>query len=225
MVFNRKFGGVILLSAMLVVSLAACSGKNATPTLSPEMVYTQAAQTVAAGLTQTAVLMPTATSTPTLPPTNTPSPTRALSATVAGSTTPVTLVSPTKSTGPDKAVWVAQTPGDGTVFTPGEDFTLVWTVKNTGTSTWNTGYQLRFFLGDPSLRFAASDIKLPKEVKPNESVDLSLWMEAPHNPGDYTTIWVLTNDQGGNFYTLTLTLKVAGPASVEVPSATPTATP
>lgn len=223
MVLNRKIGRVVLLSTMLVISLAACSGKNATPTLSPEMVYTQAAQTVAAGLTQTAVLMPTSTSTPTVPPTNTPSPTLSVSATSTGGiSTPVTLVPPTKSAGPDKATWIAQNPGDGTVFTPGEDFTLVWTVKNIGTSTWTTDYQLRFFLANPSLRFTASDIKLPKEVKPNETIDLSLWMEAPHEPGDYTTIWMLTNDQGVNFYTLTLTLKVAGTAPVEVPSATST---
>lgn len=221
--FNRKFGGAALFSVMLVISLAACSGK-ATPTTSPEMVYTQAAQTVAAGLTQTAVLMPTSTSTPTPQPSNTPTPTLAVSATSVGATqtTPVTLVSPTKSSGPDKAVWVAQTPGDGTVFTPGEDFTLVWTVKNVGTTTWTTDYQLRFYLGDPSLRFTASDIKLPKEVKPNETIDLSLWMEAPHNAGDYTTIWVLSNNEGANFYPLTFTLKVAGTQPVEVPSATST---
>jgi len=224
MVKKRRIGGSILAAAILVTSLAACGG-NATPTLSPEMVYTQAAQTVAAGLTQTAVLMPTATSTPTLQPTNTPGPTNTPTITLAVTTSVATIgTGGTKPTVPDKAEWIGQTPGDGTTFTPGEDFTLTWTVKNTGTTTWTTGYQLRFYLGDSTLRFAASDIKLPKEVKPNESVDLSLKMEAPHNSGDYTTIWVLTTPEGANFYPLTFNLKVSG--SQQVPStATVTSTP
>lgn len=224
MLLNRKIRGGILLTVLLLLTLAACSNPNATPTISPEMVYTQAAQTVAAGLTQTAVLVPTATSTSTPPPTNTPAPTQAVTATSADATTPVTLASPTRSTGPDKAEWVAQSPGDGTVFAAGEDFTLVWTVKNTGSTTWTTDYQLRFYLGDASLRFKASDIKLPKEVKPNDTVDLSLWMEAPFNAGDYTTIWVLSTNEGVNFYPLTFTLKVSGTQGTNVPSATPTTT-
>jgi len=223
MVVTRKIRGGILLSVLLLLTLAACSNANATPTTSPEMVYTQAAQTVAAGLTQTAVLLPTATSTPTLPPTNTPPPTQAVTVASTIGTTPVTLASPTKSVGPDKAEWVAQSPGDGTVFTPGEDFTLTWTVKNTGSTTWTTDYQLRFYLGNSALRFTASDIKFPKEVKPNDTIDLSLRMEAPHNGGDYTTIWVLSTNEGVNFYPLTFTLKVTGTQGTSVPSATPTA--
>lgn len=221
MVLHKKIRRGILFSFLMLATLAACSNANATPTTSPEMVYTQAAETVAAGLTQTAAFLPTATSTPTVRPTNTPKPTLAASPTSDPFTTPVTISTATKSVGPDRAEWVGQSPGDGTVFAAGEDFTLVWSVKNTGTSTWTTEYQLRFYLGDPSLRFEASDIKLPKEVKPNETIDLSLWMEAPHESGDYTTIWVLSSNEGVNFYPLTFTLKVAGTQATSVPSATP----
>ena len=222
MAYKQKYRGVIMLSILLLATLAACSSANATPTLSPEMVYTQAAQTVAAGLTQTAILLPTATSTPTLVPTNTSTPTLAVTATSATAAATATLSGPTRSTSPDKAEWVAQDPGDGTIFLPGDDFTLTWTVKNSGTTTWTTDYQLRFYLADATLRFNASDIKFPKEVKPNETLDLSLRMEAPHKPGDYTTIWVLSNNEGANFYTLTLNIKVADTSGTTVPSATPT---
>ena len=225
MLGNRKFFGGILMAVMLLATLAACS--KATPTTSPEMVYTQAAQTVAAGLTQTAVLMPTATSTPTLQPTNTQAPTLAATSTLSVSVTPLVQKTPTRSTGPDKAEWVAQNPGDGTILNTSQDFTLIWTVKNTGTTTWTTDYQLRYYLVDQSLRMGAGDLKLPKEVKPNETIDLTLSMKAPANSGEFTTIWVLTNKEGVNFYPLTFSFKVAGAGATATtaPTAGATATP
>ena len=220
MLENRKLVGGILLAFLLLTTLAACSKADATPTNSPEMVYTQAAQTVAAGLTQTAVLMPTATSTPTLQPSNTPAPTQAATATLSGSVTPLVQKSATSATGPDKAEWVAQNPGDGTILTAGQDFTLIWTVKNTGTTTWTTDYQLRYYLVEQSLRMGAGDLKLSKEVKPNESIDLSLAMKAPANSGEYTTIWVMTNKEGVNFYPLTFGFKVAAAGATATATAT-----
>lgn len=222
---NRKFAGGMLLALVLVLTLAACSSANTTPTTSPEMVYTQAAQTVSAGLTQTAILLPSSTSTPTLAPTNTPAPTQAATATSGVSVTPLVQKSPTRSTGPDKAEWVAQNPGDGTILSPGQDFTLTWTVKNIGTTTWTTDYQLRYYLVDQSLRMGAIDIKLPKEVKPNESVDLTLTMKAISSTGDFTTIWVLTNKEGANFYPLTFNFKVGGAGATATTAPTAAATP
>lgn len=213
---NRKIYGGLILAAGMMVSLAACSKANATPTTSPEMVYTQAAETVAAGLTQTAVLLPTATPTPTLAPTNTPQPTQAATATLSVSVTPLVQNSPTKASSPDKAEWVSQNPGDGTILNPDQDFTLTWTIKNIGTTTWNTDYMLRFYLGDQSLRMGAVDLKFSKVVKPGESIDFSLAMKAPSKTGDYTTIWVMTNKEGSNFYPLTFSFKVGA-----VPTATP----
>ncbi|MHB0987293.1 MAG: NBR1-Ig-like domain-containing protein [Bellilinea sp.] len=223
MLGNRKLVGVTLLAVLLLTTLAACSKADATPTNSPEMVYTQAAQTVAAGLTQTAVLMPTATSTPTLQPSNTPAPTQAATATLSVSVTPLVQKSATSATGPDKAEWVAQNPGDDTILTAGQDFTLVWTVRNTGTTTWTTDYQLRYYLVEQSLRMGAGDLKLSKEVKPNESIDLSLAMKAPANSGEYTTIWVLTNKEGVNFYPLTFRFKVGAAGATATATVAPTA--
>ncbi len=217
---KKNIAGAILVITILSIGLSACQPAAKTPTIDPVMVYTQAAQTVQAGLTQTAALLPTST------PTETPQPTATLEPTVAA--TPTSAVSPTNTLAPtaarpvvaDKAEWIGQNPADGTTMLPGQDFNLTWTVKNTGTTTWTKDYQVRFYLSDQALRFLASDIKFPKEVKPGESVDLTLpTMEAPKKSGEYTTIWVLSTDQGVNFYQVTLTIKVAGSND---PTVTPT---
>ncbi|MEW6503113.1 MAG: NBR1-Ig-like domain-containing protein [Chloroflexota bacterium] len=209
---------VLLLGLLL---LSACSRSEAAPTTDPALIFTQAAETVAAGLTQTAASLPTATPTLTLPPTNTPEPTQAVSPTSAVSPTPTLPPTATRPSVADRADFVTQSPLDGTVMYPEQPFTLTWTVKNSGTTTWTTAYQVRYFLSDPALRFGASDIRFPKEVKPNENVDLVLSMKAPAKAGDYRTIWVLTNADGQNFFTLTLDIKVSGSA----PSPTQTAAP
>ncbi len=225
MLKNNRFNAAGVLIALVLV-ISACSRAETTPTPRPDELYTQAAQTVQAGLTQTAALLPTSTATPTQAPTNTVTPTLAASATSAVS--PTNPVAPTSArpTVADKASWVSQNPVDGTVLAPGQEFAMTWTVKNVGTTTWNTNYQLRYYLADATLRFGASDIKFPKEVKPGESIDLSVSMKAPSAAGDYTTIWVLTNDQGANFYTITLSIKVSGSAATTTltPTVGPTAT-
>ncbi|MDZ4158238.1 MAG: hypothetical protein U1B80_00470, partial [Anaerolineaceae bacterium] len=65
---NRNISWVLCL--VCLVSLTACgSPAPIEPTLDPNAIYTQAAQTVAAQLTQTALVAPTATSTPEPTPT------------------------------------------------------------------------------------------------------------------------------------------------------------
>ncbi len=204
-----------------LVLLSACSRSEATPTTDPVLIFTQVAETVAAGLTQTAASLPTATPTVTLPPTNTPEPTQAVSPTSAETPTATIPPTATRPSLADRADFVTQSPLDGTVMYPEQPFTLTWTVKNIGTTTWTTAYQVRFFLGDATLRFGASDIRFPKEVKPNENVDLVLNMKAPNKAGDYRTIWVLTNADGQNFYTLTLDIKVSGSAPTPTLTAAP----
>jgi hypothetical protein len=219
MLKNTRFAASGLLIA-LMLAVTACSRAETTPTPRPEELYTQAAQTVQAGLTETAALLPTVTPTQTPSPTSTVTPTLPATATSAVSpTNPIAPTNPRPSVA-DKAEWVAQNPADGTVMAPGQEFTMTWTIKNTGTTTWNTSYQLRYYLADATLRFGASDIKFPKEVKPVENVDLSVKMKAPSAAGDYMTIWVLTNDQGANFYTITLSIKVSGAAATTTQTAT-----
>jgi hypothetical protein len=115
----------------------------------------------------------------------------------------------------DKAQYLSQTPTDGSQVLMNSKIKMTWTVKNIGKTTWKTSYLLRYFAGNPM--GGPASVNLPKEVKPDEQVDISVDMLAPASPGEANTIWVLTNDQGANFQPLTLTVIV-----VSAPSATPT---
>ncbi len=80
---------------------------------------------------------------------------------------------------------------DGTVFAPGEPFTKVWRIINRGNCTWTEDYRLVWFSGT---QLAALDGQtLPREVKPGESVDISLEMKAPDKEGSYQGNWKLAN--------------------------------
>ncbi len=219
----RKISGVILLVIIASLAMTACSGAKATPTKDPQTIYTEAAVTVAAGLTQTALTQPTATATETLPPTSTMAPTSPEIPTMAATTPP--LVQPTATqaaaTSNDRAEWVSNSPTDGTTMYPGQKFTLKWVVKNIGTTTWSTSYQMRCYLGTTEGCFSGSNFSFPKEVAPNDTVELSVSMTAPSSGGDYVTDWVMTNTNGVNFYPLTLQITVSGSA----PTATKTPSP
>src|SRR5438874_2470055 len=49
--------------------------------------------------------------------------------------------------GADSASYVGQTIADGTAEPAGQNFTKTWTIKNSGTTTWNSGYSLQYVSG------------------------------------------------------------------------------
>lgn len=230
--------GTILLLATAFL-LAACGAKNApaAPTADANAVYTQAAATVAAGLTQAAEKNPTATST-VAPPTVTPaaenanpSPTVAqpgpgnetVTATQTGDTSPqttattapasgaTTVPTATKATGAapstgDKAEWVSQNPADKTKIQKSATFTMSYILKNTGKTTWTKNYALRFYAGNQMSSPAGTN--LLKEVKPGETVEITFSLIAPDSPGKTSSVWVMSTDQGVNFYSVNLELEI-----------------
>ena len=223
---NKNLIGGILVLVFASLALVACSPAQVSPTVNPEEIYTQAAETVQVGLTQTAAALPSATPTVTPQPTATLEPTPLLPPTLDVTSTNAIQPSPTQPRTADRAELSNQTPLDGTSMFPDQAFQLVWTLKNVGTTTWTTSYQVRFFLGDATLRFGAADTRFPKEVKPGETLDLIFSMKAPNRAGDFNTIWVLTNAEGANFFPLNLNIKVAGtaPTMTRTPEPEPTAT-
>lgn len=134
-------------------------------------------QTMSA-MTQTA---PTQTSIPVtatlVPPTSTPLPT----ATAVSYCDWVTFV---------KDVTIP----DGTKFAPGETFTKTWRLKNRGTCTWTPDYMLVFTTGDSMGSTTA--VRLPGNVAPGQSVDVSVTLTAPTKRGDYVGYWMLRNPSG-----------------------------
>jgi len=214
---KKSIWGVALIISALVMS--ACNGTPPEPTPDANMIYTAAAQTVQAQLTQEALLNPTATNTP--EPTNTPQPTSTLAGIptlpLPGAVTPgsvqITLpaiATATRQAAPvaDKAEWVTQSPADNTELPNDVDYDIVWTLKNTGTTTWTTDYIYRFYAGDTLHQ--KSSYKLPKTVAPGESVDLTVDGKTSGLKGEKTATWVITNKDGANFYAFTVTLKFTG---------------
>ncbi len=86
---------------------------------------------------------------------------------------------------------------DGTKLSPGESFTKTWQLRNTGTCTWTTGYKVvsigKFRMGGEQSAY------LPHEVKPGDTVDISLRLSAPLYIGDYESEYRLQDEQGNLF--------------------------
>lgn len=87
----------------------------------------------------------------------------------------------------DEASFVADvTVPDGIQMKPGQKFTKIWRVRNTGTTTWDTDYTLAFWEGDQM--GGPDSVSLPP-AKPGETVDVAITLEAPTDPGLYRSAW------------------------------------
>lgn len=219
---RKKTGTTLLLFGALL--LAACSSPAATAIPTPDLnpMRTEVAATVLAQVPAICALTPSATME--IPPTQPPTATIAPSATPELTATAVVLTTGTPDAR-DLAMWVSQTVQDDTIFAPGQEFNMVWQIKNVGTSTWTAAYRLRFYSGDPF--GTAKEIALGKDVKPGETVEIGATMKAPAKPGDYRSDWVLSNEVLRNFKEpVFLKIKVAAPsATPTVAPATATSTP
>jgi surface antigen len=85
---------------------------------------------------------------------------------------------------------------DGTIVAPDQSFEKTWRMKNTGTSTWGSGYKLVFQHGDQI--GAPTEVDVPSTA-PGEVVDLSVNMKAPSQAGWYSGEWQLVDPQGTSF--------------------------
>jgi len=176
---------ISFLSLVLVFILAACNLPSKAPaTEEPNSIFTQAALTVQAQLTQSAQF-----STPTLPP---PQPTNTL---VSLPTSAPATLPPAVSATPvcDQAQFVKDvTIPDGTLFDPGETFTKTWRLRNAGACTWS-GYSLVFDSGDAMS--GSSPIAIGT-VNPGQEIDLSVTFTAPASNGSYRGYWRIRNTSG-----------------------------
>jgi hypothetical protein len=199
--------------------LVACGpSETPTPTESIEAVYTAAAQTVEAQLTEQAVEQPTFTPTSTATVTETPTPT------ATGPTpTQQSDVLPTQSNCYKSTFVTDVTIPDQTVMAPGQEFTKTWRIQNTGTCSWPTTFKLVYNSGE---RMSAEVIGLTSAVGAGETVDVSVKMKAPTTAGSYTGNWYMGDDTGKIFGTLlTVVIKVnSGSVTPGTTTVTPTAT-
>lgn len=105
----------------------------------------------------------------------------------------------------DKASWISNSPKDKSALTiGGPSWDIIWRVKNTGTTTWTTKYSLRWYAGE-RMHQGADSVAFPKDVRPGDIVTLTVPGFTPMRTGTFSTIWVMTNEAGQNFYQLNLT--------------------
>jgi hypothetical protein len=161
------------------------------PSPAPGSLETIVAATAGAAQTRTALVVPssTVTSTPTRLPTFTPTETPTPTETVIFDIPTATLPFVTQSVGSTCQV-IAQSPVNNTVFDPQEIFTTKWTLRNTGSETWNKNNYDFFHSGGTDMH-RRDALDLPKSVGAGGEVNFEVEMVAPGNAGSYTTTWTL----------------------------------
>lgn len=201
---QKKWIFSIITLMVAATSLVGCTLPLGQPTRDPGAFYTQAASTIIAELTyavvDTAVAQATqdalASPTPTL--TNTPEPTATPEAT---STPTATDVPPTNTPVPipcNALEFVSDiTIDDGEVMSPNEGFNKVWRLRNIGTCTWTTDYELVFV--DGNQMDGDKSISLTNNVSPGRTIDVSVYLTAPSKKGTYTGYWMLRSSGGSYF--------------------------
>jgi len=96
----------------------------------------------------------------------------------------------------DRAAFVTDvTVPDGSDYSPGDVFTKTWRLKNTGTCTWTSGYDVVFDHGDQMGAPAAVQLT-SGTVGTNQTVDISVQLTAPGSEGGYKGYFKLRNPQG-----------------------------
>ena len=204
-----KRARLILFFAGALLLLTACNfpGNTSQPTLSPDLIYTAAAQTLTAQQTQAAEGTPISLPSPTLPATTATSPVVvvATNTPLPPTNTPVptnTPIPPTPTATPipcDRGQFVKDvTVPDDTQITAGTTFVKTWQIKNNGSCTWTSGYALVFYSGDAMSGPASAPIT-NGTVPPGSTVDISATMIAPATPGSYKGNWRLRNAAGATF--------------------------
>jgi hypothetical protein len=188
------------LTLILISVLAGCNLPGGQPTpASPDAAFTQAAETVAAELTQvSSPASPTPTepaNTPTPLSTNTPAPTNTPVFTATNTPIPCNLASfVTDVTYPDN-----------THIAPNQAFVKTWRIRNVGSCSWNSSYLLIFDHGDGlGVSSGYAQLLTTSVVNPGQMVDLSVNMTAPAAAGTYTGYWRM-RDPGGVLFGITPT--------------------
>jgi polar amino acid transport system substrate-binding protein len=103
---------------------------------------------------------------------------------------------------------------------PGQRFTKVWKVKNSGTCTWDSNYTLVFVSG---AKMSGQPVAIQGQVAPGQEYDVAVDMVAPQTGGTYQSIWQMTNAQGTGFgERLKVSVVVTpGPTVTPAPTNTP----
>lgn len=192
----KLYPSLIFFIGVIGLILSACSlPDNHQPANNAHLIFTAAAQTLEAQLTQEAVPEAAASSATSIAPTSSPvaSPTPPLETETPGQTSPTSAAIPTQPC--DAARFLADiTIPDGTKLSGGESFTKTWKFKNIGSCTWDSSYTLIFDVGD--LMGGPASLPLTGTTASGQEVNISVTLQAPSTPGKYRGYWRLRNPSG-----------------------------
>lgn len=185
---------MVLAALSAILFLISACGK-ATPTEDPNLKITEVYNTVQAELTRVFLLTPSATPTLAATETATPEPATPTIDPLMVTPTATKLIAPVNS-GDNAAYDNDITIPDYSLIKPGTSFDKTWSIKNTGTTTWTKDYQLIYLEGPQP---ADLYVKLTKDVKPGELVQITVRFTAPTTLGTYTGWWQMYSASGYRF--------------------------
>lgn len=188
----------ILISAVCSVLTGCIHSPN------NESIYTQAAITIAAELTSTALAWsPTPPPTDTPLPTETPAPTQEpmvlptmpvqIDVPLSEQTTPTTVM----AENPYKAEVASISPFPNQ-FLPGQKFTWTISLKNIGSTTWSGKYGFSYSKGVQLAN--SSSVQIDTVTPPGGILTLNLPATAPDQLGTHQSEWKLTRPDGVAFF-------------------------
>ena len=156
-----------------------------------------------------------------------PAPTPTPGATPSPTATPP--LSPTAGQGPlgangctYEATFVSDvTIPDNTPLAPATEFVKTWRMRNSGTCDWGPGIQFVFVDGERM--GAPASVNVPSTPADN-TVDISVTLQAPPQTGTYSGIWRIRTPDGKDFGDRPYLQIVVSTAATVTPSATPTTT-
>jgi hypothetical protein len=200
MTASRKTKLLIWIAMLaLIMACVPSLGAPPVPTLDPGAINTAIVQTANAASTQTAAGLPSPTATLTITPTRpteTPSPTATVTV-IFTLASPTPMVMPTftglsnEEIDENYACQVTRlSPPNGSTFEPREEFGAFWTVKNIGQKNWDRTIVDYSYSGGSKIH-KVSGYDLSANVPVGGSIDLVVDLQAPKDPGSYTTTWMM----------------------------------
>jgi hypothetical protein len=192
--------GVVISGTLFLLTMSACNGiptpfNDFTASLTPSFNPIEDFRTIEPSPTAELTVIPTLTSHPEdIQPTATTTPAPTF-------TSPPPTLTPTNNIPCNRA-----SPGypsidveidDNTVMLPGQRFTKVWRLLNSGACTWTPDYKAVWFFG-ANLSDTVS-VPLRESVAPGESIDILVDMIAPSDAGSYQSNWKLQDETGETF--------------------------
>ena len=199
----------------VVATLTAMPTQTSSPTPDQMATATAVAGKIATAVAATLTVMPVG---PTITG-EVETPAAAITATVT-----VTATMPVTPGGclNDAAYLADVTIPDRTELAPGATFTKTWAVRNVGSCDWEPGYKLIYAryeqLSGPA------EVVISDTIPAGGSMEISVPLVAPTKPGEYTSVWQLTDLEGipfGEVLTALIVVPGAGDTDLLLPNVPP----